>query len=575
MKDTKFDQTDFFKIGFYISAIFLIWNMPNLGNNLMPRNFMGWFGIIVISSILLIYTLIKGKLLLSNIFLLLAVPVIAVLLHGVIIEPSTSMDYYRWLIAGAIFGFSLFLIALLQVKDSNFVWIRFSNLLLIILCFQTLISDVFPVFKFGLYLINFFPIELRAANGGFQQANLLASFVSSLILWSWTLKIRHEVTDYKNWTFQFVVTFYLGFIIFQTGSRSASLGLLIGVLLVSLFLYRKKASLLFFLPVLALLLALVFDYSGGIGASRKGDMISAVKAAVDFGGNTSIRLVMWEVAYLAGLESWPLGAGLGSFSTAFYDTYALKSISNDNWRFISSLAHPHNEFLMQWVEMGFYGLIFVVLPILFFIWKLIFSYSFSVLLILSALMPIAIHTQTEMVLHASGYHWLLVGLMLASLTHRNWLSSMSIFKSFFVLPLFFGLGASWVTLSAAIESKNAWVTEGFARSAKNLGVHLKRLTNGTEMHHWIHKTAVNDRIIKKMMAVALNSNNKQAVKKFLPRLIDQNNRWQERESWILVAQAYLTLGNLHAYQAHMNKIKTFDPVFASSLEKQFNVKATN
>jgi len=284
---------------------------------------------------------------------------------------------------------------------------------------------------------------------------------------------------------------------------------------------------------------------------------------------------MWQVSFLAGLENLLFGNGLGSFSQSYYDAYAANVTNNPYWRHIPNIMHPHNEVLIHWVEMGLYGVLLVVLPVITAISLLFFKKASFSLLLLGSVLPIAIHSQTEMVLHASGAHWLLSGFIIASLVERDFLQEIKVPRMSLIIPVALGVVGVFVTITSAIAGTEAWENKTSADRALNFGLHLKRLTQGDELNHWVLGTETNDRVIKTMMAYALNTQNKSAVRKFLPRLIDQNNRWQQADSWAMIAQAYLLLGDVKAYKMHMDKIKNFDPVFTSSLEKQFNLKAVD
>ena len=571
MVNERLQHSDFLKFGFFIAALALIWNLPTLGNNLMPRNFMGWFGIIVISGLVISFSIWNGKLLFSKSLILLFIPSVAFLLHGTIFPPTETMHYYMWLAIGASFTFGIYLLALSQVDDSDNVWLSIANVMLVVLSIQSLISDVLPAFTFGKFILGFFPIELIATQAGFQQANLMASFIAALLLWSWGLRLKLKVTSSKSWAFLFVISLFLSFIIFQTGSRTAGLALLVGTVFLLIYSYGVGMIRQSLIIVSAILIALFFDLMGGIGESRKGDFVVAAADVVS-GQNTNVRIMFWQVAFFSGLENWLFGHGLGNFQQAYYETYLAYKSDFPLWQHVPSLAHPHNEIMMHWVEMGLTGMFFVIAPVVIFLFRVFLLNSKYLLLLISSLLPIGLHSQTEMVLHASGAHWLLAGLIIASLMNRADFKVHLLPKFGILLPIALSVVGLWVTVSSAIAGTNAFWNKISADRAANLGLHLKRLTQGEELNHWILGTETNDRVIKSMMAVALNTNNKNAIKKFLPRLIDMSNRWQHTDAWAQIAQAYLVLGDIDKYKSHMKKVRIFDPKYADFLEKAFDVK---
>jgi len=571
MVNERLQHSDFLKLGFVIAALALIWNLPTIGGNLMPRNFMGWFGIIVIASLLMSFSIWKEKLFYSKFLLFLFIPPAAILFHGLIFEPSETMHYYFWLAAGASLMFPIYLFGLYQVDDADEIWLKVSNLLLLILIVQTFITILMPSTGFGRYIIDHMPLELKAREAGFHQANLMASFISASIIWSWALHLKHQKMDKKYLAFIFFITLFLSFVIFKTGSRTGFISLLFGYFLIAVYAYRLKKFTYSAWFIVAIIFAFLLEQTGFFGESRRGGSIAATVDLLG-GQNTVARLLFWKVSFLAGLDEFIFGHGLGSFQQAYLDTYLKYKPANADWFHVSGLAHPHNEILMHWVEMGLYGIFFIIVPAVIFLFKLFLANKKYAFLLIGSIFPIVLHTQTEMVLHASGAHWLLLGLIIASLTGRSKLEEIEVSKLLIALPIGIAVLGSWLTVSTAIVGQSAFYNKLYADSAKDLGHRLKYLTQGDELNHWVYGTETNDRVIKEMMAVALNTNNRNAITKFLPRLLDMNTRWQQTDTWAQIAQAYLVLGDIAKYKSHMNKVRILDPKYADFLEKAFDVK---
>ena len=569
--ENNFKTEDMLKLGFYVSLLALIWNLPTLGNNLMPRNFMGWFGVVFIATLILSFVLLQKKLKFKSHLLLLFLPPLAILLHGLIFSPTETMSYYLWLAFGATFAFSALMMALIQIKDSSFVWLKIANTLLFVFALQVFITEILPGFSFGRFLLSQIPIEMRADKGGFQQPNLMASFAGAVILWSWALRLNYEVSTKRSWAYLSIFAFILSFVIFQTGSRTGILGMMSGLIILTFFSYKKKRLGYSLIVVCVILLALIAENIGGIGASLKSSSIDAVASigASDF--NTTIRITFWHVSFLSGLESWIFGHGLGNFSESYYKTFAANKFEHPNWGFLPNLVHPHNEIFMQWVEMGLYGLVLVVAPYAYFLMRYFLSLSTSPWLALAALIPIGMHTQTEMALHASGAHWLLMGLILASFFKSDNANTYPVKKVAIILPVFFGVLGLFVCLDTSQVGKQAWENKIYSEKTRNTEEFLKRVSRGRELSHWILSTETNDRVLKSMVAYALLKNNRKAIRTFLPRLIDIGNRMQTPIVWDFIAESYLALGDLDSYKKYIQYVKAFDPKYVEKLEKKFNV----
>lgn len=577
MNETKLNQIDFLKVCLFVVMAVFVWNLQNLGNNLTPRNFMGWFGIILIATVLLVESLYREKIKFSKTFILLFIPPVAILLHGLIFPPGETLSYYMWLAFGSALFFALFLVGLMQVPDTEKVWLKFADSLLVVFFILAIVTYVAPKFSFGNYLYSLLPLELSAVMAGFQQINQMASFGAALVLWSISLRIKSNDEAVKSWLFIGIVAFAISIIIFGTGSRTGILGLLIGSFFVLLTGIRRKENRLYLFPLIAVAIGFIATSGFSVLSGGEGRAV-AVNSIIEMasGGDLNViaRLNIWHVSLLSGLENIFFGHGLGSFQESYYQTYLSNVQNHADWVHHSRLLHPHNEILIHWVEMGLWGMILVVLPLISFLLISLFRNTNHPFLLFGVLFPILLHSQTEMVAHASGFHWMLVGLAIASLTSRE-LESFNIKKLYLVVPLFFGLTGSYLAITSAYVGKVAWQTQVNAEQTKDIGAHLKILSEGKELKHWALGAISTDRLIKKMMAVALNKNNKGLVERFLPRLVDQSRRWQQPDEWAMVAQAYLMLGMMNNYKKHMEEVRLFDSNFADFLEKQFNVNAVD
>jgi len=573
-KENNFEAADFLKIGFYIGLASLVWNLPTLGNNLMPRNFMAWFGIILISCLVLGFSSFQKKLVFDKTLALLFIPPLAFLIHGLVFPPVETMSYYMWLAMGITLFFAFYVLALMQVHHAHKVWLDISNLMGAVLLVQILVSEIFPLFSFGTFVLEFLPIELKGAQAGFQQPNLLVTFAVTAAFWMWALRIKFSEHRWASWIFILIFNATVTYVVLKYDSRVGYISYLIGISLLTIYLFKCKYNRIFYSPILGFVIGIsLYIFSTINDQQEVSNQISLISG--DDGGSTSFRLSTWYVSILSGLKNVFWGHGLGNFSSAYYETFAAYKINNPNSIFLSGLAHPHNEILLHWVEMGLWGLFLVITPYVVFLLKIVLQKSSNTLLLIICLLPVGLHSQTEMVLHASGAHWMLVGLVLASLPTKQSVTLISLPRySYFGLSILGAFGL-YTTFSTALVANSAWQSNANANAADNFGLHLKRLTSGPELSHWIMKTDTNDRVIKTMMAYAINTKNLPAIRKFLPRLVDQNSRWQHRDGWAMIAQAYLMLGDYEAYKLHISKIKALEPTFVEYLEKEFNVRLDN
>jgi len=155
MNETRLNQIDFLKVCLFIVLAVFVWNLQNLGNNLTPRNFMGWFGIILIATVLLVDGFYREKISFSKSFGLLFIPPAAILIHGFIFPPGETVSYYMWLAFGATLFFAIFIVALMQVSDTEKIWPKFADGFLLVFLVLGLITYIAPKFSFGNYLMAF------------------------------------------------------------------------------------------------------------------------------------------------------------------------------------------------------------------------------------------------------------------------------------------------------------------------------------------------------------------------------------------------------------------------------------
>jgi len=74
--------------GFMLTLAMMIYNLPNLGNNLMPRNFLAWVGIVIIFTPILILQFGTKTLRWHQSITWLFLPPLAILIHSIIVPPT-------------------------------------------------------------------------------------------------------------------------------------------------------------------------------------------------------------------------------------------------------------------------------------------------------------------------------------------------------------------------------------------------------------------------------------------------------------------------------------------------------
>ncbi|MDD0972841.1 PglL family O-oligosaccharyltransferase [Pseudomonas fontis] len=220
----------------------------------------------------------------------------------------------------------------------------------------------------------------------FQQINVLGSFVATgyaaaILLWLRSRSPRARPLSAAALTL-------LPFILVITQSRIAWVGAIAVILGYTLLQWRNKQ--LWYATALSAL---------GTGSAWLYQTYIHGEPSIEKSGSDTHRLELLRVAVQMIMERPLQGWGYGSYSwhTAHYPGWALDAYT---------LNHPHNELLYGWMEGGLIALA-AMLMIAFAAAIPLFSRRWrSRMLWWLPMLPIALHTQTELVLYQSAVHWM-------------------------------------------------------------------------------------------------------------------------------------------------------------------------
>jgi len=568
MNNQTYTKDSFLLVALVLSITILTsYNFPSLGNNLTPRNFAGWGIIYFFSFAFFLLPFFKQKMFSDKNFLWLILPVLAVLIHPMLISSSEVNDHYPKLLLLALLGFGLAMVAFSQLSISESKWRLVSVWLLFLYGMQLFVSDISIILGIKSFFDFIFPMELREHSAGFMQRNMAASFGASLILWAWSF----DGFKLSSWSLKVIYAlsiFITAFFIFESGSNVGFFGLIIG----SFFIYitNNKPALIRKSKLLTLLI-LLFAYMSSVYLdsstlkNSNGELLAA-ESNGNIRGSFNSRISFYENSLLAGLEKPLMGNGLGAFPWAYYDSYARNKVNHSYWHFAEGMDHPHNELLIHWVEMGLYGIVFVVAPILAFGVAWVFSPHQQTMKTIGSMLPIILHTQTEVVLHASGFHWLLLILILVSFRVRKNLSHFD-YSRLFALPLVLLMVTSLVVSGEAVaKATNSWRDYVAAMKKSDLKEKIDSLVASEAFNHWALGTERRENALEAIMVFAIQTRNIKLVKSNLPAMLTLQEKWQTKRQWLIVAQSYVLLGRLGDYSSFVNRIKAFDPEFASQFK---------
>ncbi len=199
----------------------------------------------------------------------------------------------------------------------------------------TLVAGVHALWALGQLALG-----ATRATAGFFNPNDLAAFLAPLAV----LALGRPLSD-RRWLAVFTAALLVVGIV-STGSRSGVLALLLGGGVALVTRLRARWQQLVLLGAAVLVIAVGVDRWLG-----KGDSLAYA------------RLDIWQASASLALAN-PVGVGLGGYGEAM----RVHGVPLAGWvRFPKTASHAHSEVLNAWVEMGWLGLLAVLLPALFMI----------------------------------------------------------------------------------------------------------------------------------------------------------------------------------------------------------------
>ncbi|MDD9798352.1 MAG: Wzy polymerase domain-containing protein [Alphaproteobacteria bacterium] len=567
------------------------WTFPSLGDYLVPRNFLGWSVLIGITSIGLIYAAQKGEIKWQAFWLWGIVPPVYLLLRfmlfGSALPESTATSIL------ALCGFWLFFIALMQLRLQPKDWDKLYFIILTGIGFATLISFFRGEFFGYAEGLSWLPQEMRFAYAGFQQANLMASFFATLLIWALVRDVvcavrrKRESKKWQIWGVR-ALLLLLFTALFKSGSQAGLVGLLGGGIVASLTAYYIKPHLIKsiftwwfiliagfllsnLLPILLGMLANIINLRGwggdmDIKPSLLHELHMSYNAALQ---KQPVRLSAWFVCWQLFLQMPISGHGLGMFAEQFHNAFQTHNIAG-GLQLVPNFTHPHNEVLYILVEQGLIGLVFILAPWVYMSWRLIAQTAWRGLFLPALIAPIGLHTLVEFPLYLSGFHWLLLGFITV------WaVGNRGARKPFMTaLPAIGRVGIVIVPtiIFLIVTIEGAWIAHKAWRNVAyihypNFQSFLIHSQTRRELWHPLlgrRLSMIHTQIIAEQ---ALTHNFTNLLRTTLPSIEESRAYSENKHLWTLLARTYKRLGEGEKLAAHMQRVKAFDEAHYILLNK--------
>ena len=530
----------------------LQWNLPNLGNNLIPRNFFVAAMLCLACASCWAHVFASRRIRWTPVWGGLLIPPVVIGLHAAWV-PVGSFPHYP-LLAGLILGLmACFSIGLSQMAWSRSQWTLISQVLLTgtsVVCLFTLLSPEYLAWNFWWFSL---PLPLRAAQGGFQQPNLLASFLATSITFTLWQHLRHR-TAIKAWRAigLLILTMLHVFVVFKSGSRVGILGLTASMLLLGIWIhgYSPQNRRFGWLCLISLVMAALLAAWLGNVVDRLWDVFQ--------GPSTNFRLSFIQASTHLWWQSPWWGHGLGTFSEKIVPVFVQLIEAGNQLYYTPNLGHPHNEVLLWAVETGAIGVLGIMGPWIFVIGWFILQQSWNSLAWVACLLPISLHQLTEFPFHSSTAHIWLWCMVLASGIHSQplrqlqWMGATWIKKGFITCICAVALGAALALVDTGWVSHQAWRNRpGLIHWGET---HLSP-PKEREFDHPIFKTFATDQFNILNLPRRIPANENTPIHGLCDDIWDMGKRWQNPTQWALEKNCLLNSGDEAAAALLQRKVK--------------------
>ena len=362
---------------------------------MVPHASAVWIVAVLAISIGIIILCRSRKIYLPHYWLGLAMLPLGFIISGFLAEVYRPLEWaFR---IGFVTGGALFFFALFQYRPSRRTLESVLFFLVIASFLQSLIAlaQIHQLYS----LQHWIPITPGKMGGSFQQYIMLASFLATGLVTSlYLLTVPGFAARSRLYKAMLYVsiTFTISFIL-ASGSRVGLLGLLLGSLLLLLsrrrVLWKRKNRSIPMLIAIAIGIGYGFHLSDGL---------SRVEKTMQRDGYENHRYVIYELSWDLFTEKPLFGHGLGSFPRVFQEKRIPFQKEHPNARSSPGMySHPHNEILFWLVEGGSVSVLGIIIASTVTLIQLIRIGLSRGLAYMGLILPITLHTMTELPFYLS------------------------------------------------------------------------------------------------------------------------------------------------------------------------------
>ena len=507
----------------------------------------------------------------------------AVAVAALILYHGQQESLSSWVPFFLLVGFSFFYVLVSSLLRNEGAFNEFEKIdqwllgfAVILSSFSALGPNYFNVFS----PVSFGFLTFPPQHGGFNQPNVFASFISSI------LAISLWANFYRRQTFP---GFYTGLswlllygVLALVGSRTAhfTVYFLVAFWLVWLLVNRKTLDLIkaVFLVCLGALVGWVFVQISLSGSGSIGGVLEDTLAVFRVDDPTAARLAMLKASLAIGLDSWVLGHGFGNFQFLFPNYFASLNLAEQELVYQGAVRHPHNEIANWWVSGGSLGLLFVLGPMIYLLIRSV-GWSWRSLPSFTIFVPIGFHSLTEFPLYSSAVHWILLLCCLVwvvKIRSNKQLATVSFespasLRLFKVGSAFIALLVLALNLNGLFVGKNLLANAQSYAGSNKVEEYVRVRSAHPELNHWAYGEDEGHKWIRSVFQLAMKEGNGRLVSEMLPKMKNTVRYINSRESWSLYAGALAGLGKKAELIGFIDYIEKLDPKYANGMRQAYGL----
>ena len=570
------------------------------------RNMFGWIAMILTLWALWMPALMRGEIKTPKLFIWpLFLPVLSLTVFLALKALTGSISFSAMAYPALLLIFALVLLGGQQTRLSKKQWLA----VLLIVCIGALPQSLMTLSDVGIvdHGIILQSVSLFYARSfyGFSQANLMGSFLASLIaLIGWglySLEIRNRFLIVAL----YLISVFFTLIISLNGSKTGVLGMfgaVIGLLGYVFWTNHKMndqinaTSVGPISPTALVVVWSAFVCLTYVFDSFLGGLMTKFLSIVPFGSDVvvvrdvaginqnwqldgrsySIRLAMWYIAWEKFLEAPILGHGLGSFHSLYLQAFSEYGV-RDNLIFKENLDNPHNLVLSLLVETGSIGLISILGPYMYALVALVRQNVKNVLVFI-LLFPILLHTQLEYPYLQSSTHFWLFAVLLTAVTHMNaekdepaGTLNLSRRKSLFGNVVMVVLGGLFIATAYSTAYNDTLATKRFkAMQVLSLNEILAKRFTHSDVRHPIVGTNNSDTAVIYLTERATREGQVEMLEQLLFPMYEAqiSEKYSSIALWNIELKALLALKDFAKAEALIHKVSLLRPDIAETMAEE-------